>query len=413
MSMRNLLFIALLLFSSATYAEDFDIVGTWYQYESDQDGIDGIWVFKADKTGTCEEFHKGVSEGVHNITYDFNYSTNVLTIWYEHEEDDPTVLPVTIDSPTQFTYTEGHESLVWIKQGQPSTDVSHSVSPRVASFKLASSKDGLTWNFSYDGQGRYSAINMKSNDDAYDVNINYDSAIIRLQSEQSGITSMYEMTLDGDKVVKEVVSMSNGNMSLVYNTIDYTYDASDHLVKVVMKSDYERFANNETNITWEGGNIKSATISGADINVNLAFDYFTDHEDQSIVNASGSVASIFDETGAVTFSPLFYSANYFGKSCKNLTKSVRRSGSNSREGSFDKTTDFSYTYESNGLVKECNYGKKQYQYTWESASGIALPTLQQHGGDAIFTLDGRHHATLQHGLNIVRRPDGSVVKVLK
>ena len=224
---------------------------------------------------------------------------------------------------------------------------------------------------------------------------------------------MYEMTLDGDKVVKEVVSMSNGNMSLVYNTIDYTYDASDHLVKVVMKSDYERFANNETNITWEGGNIKSATISGADINVNLAFDYFTDHEDQSIVNAlSGSVASIFDETGAVTLSPLFYSANYFGKSCKNLTKSVRRSGSNSREGSFDKTTDFSYTYESNGLVKECNYGKKQHQYTWESASGIALPTLQQHGGDAIFTLDGRHHATLQHGLNTGRkRRESSQVKV--
>ena len=148
---KFLLFISLLLFSSTTYAEDFDIVGTWYQYESDQEGLDGIWVFKADKTGTCEEFHKGVSEGVGNFTYDFNASTNVLTIWNEGEEDDPVVFPIRIDSPTQFTYIEGNESLVWIKQGQPSTDVSHSVAPRAASFKLASSKDGLTYYFTYDG----------------------------------------------------------------------------------------------------------------------------------------------------------------------------------------------------------------------------------------------------------------------
>ena len=411
---KYLLFFLLLLFGSTTYAEDFDIVGTWYQYESDQEGIDGIWIFKADKTGTCEEFHKGVSEGVGNFTYDFNASTNVLTIWNEGEEDDPVVLPIRIDSPTQFTYIEDHESLVWIKQEQPSPNVSHTVAPRAVSFRLASSKDGLTYNFTYDGLGRYSIINVKTNDEAYDVNVNYDTDKILLQYEQTGTSIMFDMTVDGDKVVKEVVSMSNDNMSIVFNTIDYTYDATDQLVKVVTKSDYEPLANNEINILWENGNIKSASISGAEINANLAFSYYTDYEDQSIVNAfSGSVASIFDETEAVTFSPLFYSANYFGKSCKNLTKNIKRSGSNSKEGSFDKTIDLSYTYESNGLVNECNYGNKVHQYTWESDSSVAPPTLKKHVGDIIFTLDGRHHTTLQRGLNIVRRSDGSVVKVLK
>lgn len=39
--------ITLLLFSIATHADDFDILGTWYQYEADQVDIDGIWVFNA------------------------------------------------------------------------------------------------------------------------------------------------------------------------------------------------------------------------------------------------------------------------------------------------------------------------------------------------------------------------------
>jgi hypothetical protein len=411
---KFLLFISLLLFSSTTYAEDFDIVGTWYQYESDQEGLDGIWVFKADKTGTCEEFHKGVSEGVGNFTYDFNASTNVLTIWNEGEEDDPVVFPIRIDSPTQFTYIEGNESLVWIKQGQPSTDVSHSVAPRAASFKLASSKDGLTYYFTYDNQGRYSDFKVKSGDEAYDVTLSYEEGKILFKYMQFGALVTSEMTLNGDNVVKEVVTISNDNQNVVFNTIDYTYDANDQLVKVVTKSDYEPLANNEINISWEDGNIKSASISGTAINSNLEFNYYTDHEDHSIVNAfSGSVASIFDETESVTFSPMFYSANYFGKSCKNLTKSIKRSGSNSKEGSFDKTIELNYTYESNGLVKECKYGNKVHQYTWENDSRVAPPTLKNHLGDIIFTLDGRRHTTLQKGLNVVRRSDGSVVKVLK
>ena len=411
---KFLLFISLLLFSSTTYAEDFDIVGTWYQYESDQEGLDGIWVFKADKTGTCEEFHKGVSEGVGNFTYDFNASTNVLTIWNEGEEDDPVVFPIRIDSPTQFTYIEGNESLVWIKQGQPSTDVSHSVAPRAASFKLASSKDGLTYYFTYDNQGRYSDFKVKSGDEAYDVTLSYEEGKILFKYMQFGALVTSEMTLNGDNVVKEVVTISNDNQNVVFNTIDYTYDANDQLVKVVTKSDYEPLANNEINISWEDGNIKSASISGTAINSNLEFNYYTDHEDHSIVNAfSGSVASIFDETESVTFSPMFYSANYFGKSCKNLTKSIKRSGSNSKEGSFDKTIELNYTYESNGLVKECKYGNKVHQYTWENDSRVAPPTLKSHLGDIIFTLDGRRHTTLQKGLNVVRRSDGSVVKVLK
>lgn len=411
---KFLLFISLLLFSSTTYAEDFDIVGTWYQYESDQEGLDGIWVFKADKTGTCEEFHKGVSEGVGNFTYDFNASTNVLTVWNEGEEDDPVVFPIRIDSPTQFTYIEGNESLVWIKQGQPSTDVSHSVAPRAASFKLASSKDGLTYYFTYDNQGRYSDFKVKSGDEAYDVTLSYEEGKILFKYMQFGALVTSEMTLNGDNVVKEVVTISNDNQNVVFNTIDYTYDANDQLVKVVTKSDYEPLANNEINISWEDGNIKSASISGTAINSNLEFNYYTDHEDHSIVNAfSGSVASIFDETESVTFSPMFYSANYFGKSCKNLTKSIKRSGSNSKEGSFDKTIELNYTYESNGLVKECKYGNKVHQYTWENDSRVAPPTLKNHLGDIIFTLDGRRHTTLQKGLNVVRRSDGSVVKVLK
>ncbi|MBR1394745.1 MAG: DUF4595 domain-containing protein [Prevotella sp.] len=413
--MKKLLFlITMLLLSVATFAGDFDIVGTWYEYEWDIESLDGIWIFKSDKTGTCEEFHKGVSEGVGNFKYDFNASTNVLTVWNEGEEDDPVVFPIRIDSPTQFTYSEGRESLVWIKQEQSSGAVSHAISPKAASFKLASSKDGLTYYFAYDDQDSYSNFNIKSDKEAYEVNLSYDASKILIQYFQYGALVTSEMTLKGDHVVKEVVSIANDNQTTVFNTIDYTYDVNNQLVKVVTKSDFDPSASNEINISWENGNIKSANISGSVITSNVEFDYYTDNEDQSLVNAfSGSVAAIFDETEVVTFAPLFYCANYFGASCKNLTKSVKRSGSNAKEGSFNKTINLSYEYESNGLVKQCNYGNKIHQYSWVSGSDIAPQVWKSLSNETVFSLDGRHNTTIQRGLNIVRRSDGTVVKILK
>ena len=95
---------------------DFSIIGTWNQYESDQEGIDGIWVFNSDKTGTLEEFYKGESEGVEKFTYEYNATQSQLTIYFEEEPNDPSVMKITIVSPTEFTYSEGRDTLTWKKQ---------------------------------------------------------------------------------------------------------------------------------------------------------------------------------------------------------------------------------------------------------------------------------------------------------
>ena len=116
--------MAMLLLSTAGFAQGFDIVGTWNEYELDQQTLDGIWVFNADGTGTVEEFYEGQSEGVSSFTYTFDASANVLTVNMDAEE--PWVMPITIVSSTEFTYTDGHDTLRWVKQGssgirQPST----------------------------------------------------------------------------------------------------------------------------------------------------------------------------------------------------------------------------------------------------------------------------------------------------
>ena len=95
---------------------DFSIIGTWNQYESDKEGIDGIWVFNSDKTGTLEEFYKGESEGVEKFTYEYNATQSQLTIYFEEEPNDPSVMKITIVSPTEFTYSEGRDTLTWKKQ---------------------------------------------------------------------------------------------------------------------------------------------------------------------------------------------------------------------------------------------------------------------------------------------------------
>ena len=109
------LLIAMLLLCTAGFAQGFDIVGTWNEYELDQQTLDGVWVFNADGTGTVEEFYHGQSEGVSSFTYTFDASAKVLTVNMDAEE--PWVMPITIVSSTEFTYTDGHDKLRWVKQG--------------------------------------------------------------------------------------------------------------------------------------------------------------------------------------------------------------------------------------------------------------------------------------------------------
>lgn len=113
---KILLLMAALLLSATSFAENFNLVGMWYQYESDQEGIDGIWIFNADGSGTVEEFHKGQSEGIDHFTYTFDSATNELALCFEGEEDDSWVMTITIESQTKFTYSEGGDVLTWVKQ---------------------------------------------------------------------------------------------------------------------------------------------------------------------------------------------------------------------------------------------------------------------------------------------------------
>ena len=410
--------ITLLLLSMAMFAEDFNIVGTWYQYESDVESLDGIWVFKADNTGTLEEFHKGQSEGVDNFKYDFDASNCILTIYIKGEEDDPSVMKITIVSPTKFTYSEGRDVLTWIKDGSSEGEnsggsVSHAVNDRVSKFFYASSNDGLTYNFNYDDQGRFSLFTVTSTKESLTITWEYASDMITIKYTQNGAIVTDKLFVSNDKVVKEEVWITNGG-DFLFNTLDFTYDEKDQLVKIVTKSDFESWANSEMNLIWEDGNIKEASVVGSKMNTSLTFDYDTAHEIQSLGNAfSGSVAMILNETEAVTLSPMLFCANYFGKQCKNLTKRVSRNGSNTHEGTFNEAIDYSYEFDGNGHVKKCNFGNKEHQYEWEASSGIVTPALANHLGNTIFTFDGRSHDILQRGLNIIRQEDGKVIKIFK
>ena len=92
-----------------------DIVGTWYVYESDIAGLDGIWTFNADGTGTIEEFYHGESEGVDKMTYELTGTR--LLIYLEGEEDDPLEFDINVVSENEFTWTDGHDTLTFKRQG--------------------------------------------------------------------------------------------------------------------------------------------------------------------------------------------------------------------------------------------------------------------------------------------------------
>lgn len=90
----------------------FSIVGTWYETEDDVEGLDAIWIFKSDNTGTVEEFYRGKSEGVFDFSYKFENSA--LTI-YEKEKGviEESVFNIKIVSDDEFTWSDGEDKLTF------------------------------------------------------------------------------------------------------------------------------------------------------------------------------------------------------------------------------------------------------------------------------------------------------------
>ncbi len=92
----------------------FSIVGTWYEYEADVEGLDAIYIFNEDKTGTLQEYYEGVPDGLPEaFTYELNGSQLTINVI---GEDEPWVMNISIKSATEFTYTDGYDTLTFKKQ---------------------------------------------------------------------------------------------------------------------------------------------------------------------------------------------------------------------------------------------------------------------------------------------------------
>lgn len=264
----------------------------------------------------------------------------------------------------------------------------HSVSTKVTSFKLASSKDGLTYSYQYDDQDRISMINVKTTKESYDISATYEDELFTAKYTQYGSVITFNYSIQDDRVVKETVNVSSVNGSVDFNVIEYSYDDDNRLEKISSTSQVEPAANCDIELIWQDGNVTSATISGQSTNATLTFDYYTDLFDRTIVQGlSGYLATIFDETGVISLSPIFICENFFGKLGANLLKSIKRVGSSSKEGSFNKTIDLTYTFTDKGLVQKCNYGSKVHEYTWD-ASASAHTTYK-----LTYIVDGETYAS--------------------
>ncbi len=133
-----------------------DIVGTWNVYEADVEGLDGIWTFNADGTGTIEEFYHGKSEGVDKMTY--NFSGTRLTIYLEGEEDDPLVFDINVVSENEFTWTDGEDTLTFKRQDSddnnpPSNITDFNIVGKWHQYADDSKEASAEWLFYADGTG--------------------------------------------------------------------------------------------------------------------------------------------------------------------------------------------------------------------------------------------------------------------
>lgn len=119
----------------------------------------------------------------------------------------------------------------------------HSVSTKVTSFKLASSKDGLTYSYQYDDQDRISMINVKTTKESYDISATYEDELFTAKYTQYGSVITFNYSIQDDRVVKETVNVSSVNGSVDFNVIEYSYDDDNRLEKISSTSQVEPAAN--------------------------------------------------------------------------------------------------------------------------------------------------------------------------
>ena len=79
------------------------LIGTWQEVDNPNYNI---WTFKADGTGTEQEYYQGNWEDPYSFTYTYDSKTSILVINYgEHAgEDEIDSYDVTIDGSTMKTF---------------------------------------------------------------------------------------------------------------------------------------------------------------------------------------------------------------------------------------------------------------------------------------------------------------------
>lgn len=97
-------------------AADFSIVGTWYVYEDDIESFEGIYVFNANNSGTYQDYDNDNGQPYGDAeSFTYQLEGNKLTI-NSNDEDESLVMNINIKSATEFTWTDGHDSLTFKKQ---------------------------------------------------------------------------------------------------------------------------------------------------------------------------------------------------------------------------------------------------------------------------------------------------------
>lgn len=94
----------------------FSIVGTWYVYEDDIESLEGIYVFNANNSGAYQDYDNDNGQPYGDAeSFTYQLEGNKLTI-NSNDEDESLVMNINIKSATEFTWTDGHDSLTFKKQ---------------------------------------------------------------------------------------------------------------------------------------------------------------------------------------------------------------------------------------------------------------------------------------------------------
>lgn len=208
----------------------------------------------------------------------------------------------------------------------------------------------------------------------------------------------------------EMWSVDEDSEGVYIETAECTYDAEGHLVMMVRKED-DTVSTME--FTWTDGDLVKTVSTEVDPEYGTDVDSYTTEYDSTLPNTSGFMAyETFTGADIDQFEEA-YLAGMLGKGTAHMPVKQVEQGD-------DEYYTFAWVVDAEGYpvlftetqMTQWGNSSEQMEISWKASAGINDVTSDAEASSEWYDINGVRHNAPVKGINVIRKADGSAVKVI-